>query len=183
MHDAEEDVNRYGMSDPRGARGFYSFASVDGAFLDAHLRSRTELSQRRRPSPSIDHAHCRPDPCLDLRLQQDQIEDGLVDLCRRRIEVHHRLAHRYGPDGRRRGPDECSPDTYVVAAVTFAEQVRSADSNLEMIRWLNALLKALDIAQFLAEALSPSVDYALKHAIRVERSALDRIVRQIAQAS
>lgn len=174
---------RYGASDPRGARGFYSFASVDRAFLEAHLRSRTELSQRRRPSLSIDHSSCRLDPCLDLRLREGRIEDGLLDLCRRRIEVHHRLAHRYGPDGRRRGPDGCSPDTYVVAAVAFAEQVRSADSDLEMIRWLNALLKALDIVQFLAEALSPSVDAALKDAIRVERSALNRIDRQIAKAS
>lgn len=173
----------YGMSDPRGVRGLYSFASVGGGFLDAHARSRAELSQARRPSLPIDHSQCRSDPCLDLLVREHRIEDELLELCRRRIEVHHRLAHRYGLDGRRRGPDECSPDTYVLVAAALAERVRSAESDLEMIRWLNALLKALDIVQFLAEALSPSADVALKEAIGVERSTLDRVKQWTAKPS
>ncbi len=170
---APKDTYPYDVIDPRGRRSFYSFATHHANLLDEHRVARRELLVQTRHEGLEDHSSCHP-VCVDAALGSATPPDSLVELCRRKIEVFHRLAHRYGSNGRRVDSEAFGADTYALAADHFAGRA-ARTKDLESRRWLNATMKALDVAAFLCDELTRSADEPLRRAITVELSMVARL--------
>jgi hypothetical protein len=191
---------RYSRDDPRLNQRHYSYAPFEGIeFLRAwsHNRARIKAQLNKR---LVD---CLPgtDPvkqqfALLPRLGIGSIDTELVlracanalfefssnDLLieewagffLRKIEIAHRLRNAYGPDGKMSDKREAESAAYAFAAYVLASMAVRRRLHPERLKWLNALLKTLDILSFRIDDICFDA-FAATCAVRALEIELDQV--------
>lgn len=154
---------KYDKSDPRPNQRHYMYAEFGGSqFLYAYEASRRaalellEASKEAKTSPQGQPPSSRSELTLPRVLQtwlSGRLSGGeelqLGQFLRRKIEIHHRLRAAYGVDGRMIDPADPGVEAYALSALLFLRISAQHQEVSQGLAWLNAALKANDVALFL----------------------------------
>lgn len=185
---------RYVARDPRQSRAHYFFSPFEGIeFLRSWSRSRADfmatLDNVNVLIPALDlppylgfqGVACEPDlracaAALANKAAPDSLLAGWSNFALRKIEIAHRLRAQYDTNGKMVGQEDADPAAYAFAAYLFAWRMVRHGNAVERLKWLNALLKCIDI---LTVAAKPGLDsfaaFCAKQALIAEH---DQVFRE-----
>lgn len=183
---------RYSARAPAADPAHYMYSAFEGeGFLSSYLDDRESLVALLPPPSSRATGRGGPPPSLPCALTTADVAtlylekaDGdakawrtLAEFFLRRVEVARCLRRAYGNDGLPAGAEEAPFGAYIAVAKMLASEVASSEGR-EQLRWLNGLLKLLDIASHRrADAARHAQGAVLRECVAVEIAA----VRDLAQ--
>ena len=177
---------RYVASDPRKSRSHYFYAPFEGLDLFRYWsKSRADLLDEVDigdasipvsdfvPKIGSETINCEADlrSCAAV-LAGNSISDDLqllkawATFVQRKIDITHRLRAQYDPKGKILSSEDAGPNAYAFAAYLLAWQMSFHGSNIERLKWLNALLKCNDILTVAVTAVSHLDSFAASCAKR-----------------
>jgi hypothetical protein len=180
---------RYVIGDPRQNRAHYFYAPFEGLdFLRHWARARVDfmatLNIEDVVPPALDFPPdlgsqaiaCEPNlracaSALAKKAAPDSQLEEWAGFAQRKIEIAHRLRAQYDTNGKMACQEDADSAAYAFAAYLLAwRTVRHGDA-VQRLKWLNALLKCIDI---LTVAAKPGLDsfaaFCAKQALLVEHN-------------
>ena len=181
-------IYRYAATDPRRNPQHYMYAPFEGRdFIHAYMDSRRTWLDRL-PESSIEPeaaVACIPTnlntvvttevlhACAIMEASGQAAPSQWAGMFLRKVEVTRRLRAAYNIEGKAASEDDALLDGYAYAAFIFAQALGRSTQSRERLKWLNALIKTIDILASKKEGtLSPFAAYCAKTAGENEMAAV-----------
>ncbi len=179
---------RYSKTDPRKDRSHYFYSSFEGIdFLREWAKVRIEIIEDLKIRDIyIPHLELPPDlgtaqiiTAFQLRACAAAIANKQMGIksfeawgkfVQRKIDFSNCLYRAYSPEGKKISNESSCPETYAFAAYILSVNLKAKANFPERLKWLNAILKCLDILCYEKDAnLDKFAVYCANRALQVEQ--------------